>query len=240
MRPDATLPVGPPVNDPTPAEVPGPRILAGQFVTLLPLDAARDGAELYRISHPASDPGDLWTNMGYGPFDDAAAMRTWLDEQQGRTDPLFFTVIDKATERPIGMTSMQNIVPAMQRLEIGHIWFGAAYQQTEANTEAAYLLLCEAFDNLGYRRVEWKCDTLNARSRRAALRLGFRPEGIFAKHMIVKGRSRDTAWFSIIDDEWPEVRRNQSQWLYEENEPRPSLTQLSAQSQADVFGQVRV
>mgnify|MGYP001814587686 CR=1 FL=1 len=217
IRPDATLPVGPPVDDPTPAQAPEPRILEGQFVTLLPLDAARDGAELYRISHPAGDPGDLWTYMGYGPFDDAGAMRIWLDEQEGKRDPLFFTVIDRETERAIGMTSMQNIVPAMQRLEIGHIWFGAASQQTEANTEAAYLLLGEAFDNLGYRRVEWKCETLNARSRRAALRLGFRPEGIFAKHMIVKGRNRETAWFSINDDEWPEVRRNQALWLYEES-----------------------
>ncbi len=240
MRPNTALPVGPPVADPTPADLPERRALEGQFITLLPLDAARDAADLYRVSHPAGDAGNLWTYMGYGPFADAAVMNAWLEDLQGKTDPLFFTVIDRVKKRPIGMTSMQNIVPAMQRLEIGHIWFGAEYQQSEANTEAAYLLLCEAFDNLGYRRVEWKCDTLNARSRRAALRLGFRPEGIFAKHMIVKGRSRDTAWFSIIDDEWPQVRRNQALWLYEESESRPSLTQLSTQSQAAGFGQPRV
>ena len=111
--------------------------------------------------------------------------------------------IESRDAGPVGMAAFMNIVPEHRRLEIGHIWYAPSAQRTEANTEAAYLMMREAFDELGYRRVEWKCDALNARSRAAALRLGFTFEGVFRAHMIVRGRSRDSAWFSLIDTEWP-------------------------------------
>ena len=137
-------------------------------------------------------------------------MRVWLDSLPGSEDPLFFAVVRDGS--PVGMTSYLNIDPAMRRLELGHIWFGPRAQRTEANTESAFLILDQAFDQ-GYRRAEWKCDAYNARSRVAAERLGFTFEGVFRRHMIVKGRNRDTAWFSIVDAEWPAVRERLASWL---------------------------
>ncbi len=138
----------------------------------------------------------------YEPFADRAAMREWLDGCAASSDPLFMT-IESRDAGPVGMAAFMNIVPEHRRLEIGHIWYAPSAQRTEANTEAAYLMMREAFDELGYRRVEWKCDALNARSRAAALRLGFTFEGVFRAHMIVRGRNRDSAWFSLLDTEWP-------------------------------------
>jgi RimJ/RimL family protein N-acetyltransferase len=238
MDAQRTLPVGPLVKDPSAAPWPPRREINGKFVVLRPLDAGRDGDQLFAVSHPPGDDGALWTYMSYGPFPDAVAMTAWLEVQQAQQDPLFFTVADQPSRQPMGLVSYLNIAPEMQRLEIGHIWYGYAYQRTAANTEAAYLLLRTAFNELGYRRVEWKCDVLNARSRDAALRLGFRPEGIFRKHYIVKQRSRDTIWFSIVDDEWPDVRANLEGWLAAP-EPRPSLHQMTVQQQGKGFGALR-
>jgi RimJ/RimL family protein N-acetyltransferase len=125
----------------------------------------------------------------------------------------------------VGVVSFMNIDPPMRRLELGNIWYVPAAQRTRANTEAAFLMLREAFDALGYRRVEWKCDALNRRSREAALRLGFAFEGVFHQHMIVKGRNRDTAWYAMLDRDWPRVRANMNRWLAED--PPPSLRELS-------------
>jgi RimJ/RimL family protein N-acetyltransferase len=127
---------------------------------------------------------------------------------------------------PVGMAAFMNIVPEHRRLEIGHIWYAPSAQRTEANTEAAYLMMREAFDELGYRRVEWKCDALNERSRAAALRLGFAFEGVFRKHMIVRGRSRDSAWFSLLDAQWPAARAALERWLDADPERRPPLASL--------------
>jgi RimJ/RimL family protein N-acetyltransferase len=201
--------VGEPVPD---LEVaPPPRAsLEGSFVTLEPLDAGRHAEGLFAAGHGSEDADALWTYMPYGPFPDLAAMRGWLDTLPGSEDPLFFAVVRDGS--PVGMTSFLNIDPAMRRLELGHIWFGPAAQRTEANTESAFLMLDWAFDE-GYRRAEWKCDACNARSRAAAERLGFTFEGVFRRHMIVKGRNRDTAWFSILDAEWPAVRERLASWL---------------------------
>ena len=125
------------------------------------------------------------------------------------------------------MVSFLNIVSDMRRLELGHIWYSPDYQRSNVNTEAIYLMLCEAFDRLKYRRVEWKCDSLNERSRSAALRLGFKFEGIFRQHMIIKGRNRDTAWFSMLDSEWTAVKKNMEVWLYHNSDQRLSLTTLN-------------
>ena len=126
---------------------------------------------------------------------------------------MFLTVIDRSSGSPIGVVAFMSVDRAMRHLELGHIWYAPTAQRTRANTEVAYLMLREAFDELGYRRIEWKCDALNARSRAAADRLGFTFEGVFRQHMIVKGRNRDTAWFSMLDREWPRVRHNIERWL---------------------------
>ena len=202
---EAPLPVGEPVAD-GPAERPPRAPLVGDRVSLEPLDPDRDGAELYACSHGSEATERLWTYMGYGPFADAAAMRDWLQECASTDDPLFLAVVDRGTGRPVGMVSFARITPAARCLEIAHIWYAPTHQRGVANPEAVYLMLREAFERWGYRRVEWKCDALNARSRRAAERLGFRFEGEFRKHLIVKGRNRDTAWYAMLDDDWPQAK----------------------------------
>lgn len=195
-----------PVGDPVPeARVdPPPRVtLRGSFVKLEPIDPGRHGEGLFAAGHGSPAAVSLWTYMPYGPFPHAAAMRAWLETLPASEDPLFFAVIRDG--RPIGMTSFLNVDTAMRRLELGHIWYGPADQRTAANTEACLLMMRWAFE-AGYRRVEWKCDALNARSWAAAERLGFGFEGVFRRHMIVKGRNRDTAWFSVVDEEWPQVQ----------------------------------
>jgi RimJ/RimL family protein N-acetyltransferase len=195
-----------PVGDPVPevrVDPPSRVALHGSVVTLEPIDPGRHAEGLFTAGHGSPAADSLWTYMPYGPFADATEMRAWLETLATSADPLFFAVVRGA--RPIGMTSFLNVDPSMRRLELGHIWYGPADQRTGANTEACLLMLRWAFE-AGYRRVEWKCDALNVRSRAAAERLGFRFEGIFRRHMIVKGRNRDTAWFSMLDEEWPQVR----------------------------------
>lgn len=222
------LPVGDPVPD---REVrrPARRELRGRSVSLVPLDPAAHADGLWDRSHGDPRAEALWTYMPYGPFPDREAMREWLAACSISQDPLFFAVVDLANDVPVGMVSELNIDPAMQHLELGHIWYGPATQRSRANTEAAFLLLREAFDELGYRRVEWKCDALNARSRAAALRLGFTFEGVFRQHMIVKGRNRDSAWFAMLDGEWASRKANLERWLAAEP-GSVSLTELNASS----------
>jgi RimJ/RimL family protein N-acetyltransferase len=226
--PKKSLPLGPPVP-PAHTSPPQRSPLEGTFFRLRPIDPARDAAGLFAISH--SDPAveALWTYLPYGPFPEELAMRKWLTELAGPGDPLFFTVCRQADQQPVGMTAYQNIFPDHRRLEIGHIWFGPPFQRTKANTEMAYLMLEQAFQGLHYRRVEWKCDALNARSRAAAERLGFRYEGLFRQHVIVKGRSRDTCWYAMMDHEWPRIRQNMRRWLYS-GETGLSLKDLNLQT----------
>jgi RimJ/RimL family protein N-acetyltransferase len=182
-------------------------------VRLEPIDPAAHAGPLFACSHGEVETEELWTYMPYGPFADVGAMRSWLASIASSTDPLFFAVVDRERRVPVGMASFLNVDASMRRVELGHIWYGPAAQRTRANTEATALMLAHAFDDLGYRRVEWKCDALNERSRAAALRLGFTFEGIFRRHMVVKGRNRDTAWFSMLDMEWPVVRDAIDRWL---------------------------
>jgi RimJ/RimL family protein N-acetyltransferase len=190
-----------------PSKPPRRAVHEGRRISLVPLDPERQVDDLYSGSH--GDPGTelLWTYMGYGPFASKGAMLEWLRTCALSEDPLFLAVRDNETGAHLGMVSYLAIRPAMRVLELGHIWYVPRAQGTGMNTEAVHLMLREAFDVLGYRRVEWKCDSLNQRSRRAALRLGFRFEGIFRQHMMVKGKNRDTAWFAMLDSEWPDVKR---------------------------------
>lgn len=179
--------------------------LTGRDVTLRPPEST-DAEPLYRNTHGNSDRESVWTYMGYGPWAKLEDFKTWVEERPASTDPLWSTVRSNHTRQPIGMATILNVDLVNRRLELGHIWYIPEAQRTTANTEATYLLLDEAFGHYRSRRVEWKCDSLNEKSRRAALRLGFSFEGIFRNHMVVKGRNRDTAWFSMTDQEWPACR----------------------------------
>ncbi|WP_271104327.1 GNAT family N-acetyltransferase [Pseudomonas tohonis] len=198
---------------PAPARAP----LAGRYVDLEPLDPARHGDDLWHaLQGPGHDPA-LWSYLPYGPFPERASFDTWLAGHAASRDPLFFTVIDRASGRAVGLLSYLRIAPNDGCIEIGHIAFGAPMQRSPASTEAVWLLARLAMSELGYRRLEWKCNALNARSMRAAERLGFTFEGLFRQHMVIKGRNRDTAWFSIIDKEWPAIRDAFEAWLAVDN-----------------------
>jgi RimJ/RimL family protein N-acetyltransferase len=224
----SNLPVGPSVPLVKNVSPPARKAYKGRIISLVPLAAEPHSADLFNISHGTDEKHLIWTYMGYGPFKNLAAMKEWLQIQAQSVDPLFFTVVDNASNKCLGIVSFLNIVPDMRRLELGHIWYGLEAQGTKVNTEAIYVALCETFDKLHYRRAEWKCDALNARSRTAALRLGFKYEGIFRQHLIYKGRNRDTAWFAMLDDEWPGIKANMERWLYGD-EPGLSLTELNRQ-----------
>jgi RimJ/RimL family protein N-acetyltransferase len=185
-------------------------------VRLEPVLAAH-AESLFEAAHGEGSDPELWDYLAYGPFPDLTSFRDWLEERAASEDPLFFAVVDTASGRAMGMVSFLRIDEAFGVIEIGHIWFGSALQRSRSATETIYLLSREAFDGLGYRRLEWKCNNANARSKRAAERFGFTFEGVFRQHLIAKGKNRDTAWFSIIDGEWPAIRRGYERWLADDN-----------------------
>ncbi|QHF10850.1 GNAT family N-acetyltransferase [Pseudomonas syringae] len=198
------------------AALPSAHTLTGRFIRLEKLDAARHADDLWAaLEGPNADP-QLWDYLPYGPFSDRGAFGAWLVGHQAATDPWFYTVVDQQTNKAEGVISLMSIVAAHGRIEIGHVTFGAAMQRTPKGTEAIYLLAREIFA-LGYRRLEWKCNANNARSKRAAERFGFSYEGTFRQHMVVKGQSRDTAWYSILDSEWPERQNAFERWLAVDN-----------------------
>jgi RimJ/RimL family protein N-acetyltransferase len=188
--------------------------ITGRRVALVPLDPARHEAALFDALQ--GDPR-LWDFLPYGPFS-REEWGTWIRASAASEDPRFFAV-ERAggAPAPLGFLSFLRNEPAHRVIEVGHIAFGPALQRTPEATEAILLVAREAFDGLGYRRLEWKCDARNARSRAAAERFGFTYEGTFRQHMIVKGRNRDTAWFAMLDREWPAVRAAFERWLDEEN-----------------------
>ena len=202
--------------DPSPAPRPQPTVLTGRVVTLRPFDRSSQAEALYRATHgPERD--DLWRYMNEGPFPSLAAFEAAFDKKQSSTDPFFFAIVENATGLPVGQAAYLRIEPVHRVIEVGNIVFTPALQRSCGATEAMYLMARHVFDDLGYRRYEWKCNALNQPSRRAALRLGFSFEGIFRQHTIVKGRNRDTAWFSMLDREWPQCRANFEQWLAPSN-----------------------
>lgn len=190
--------------------------LTGPRVLLRPLDLASDAEPLHAVSD--GRPMDLgqhhvgayepersvWRYLSGGPFADAVALAEWLRTQDVAVDGRPFCVVDRATDRPVGVANLMANTPDHLRIELGNIWYGPVVQGAGVNTEATWLLLRHAF-GLGYRRIEWKCDARNLRSRAAALRMGFRFEGIFEQHYIIKGRERDTAWYRVLRHEWPSV-----------------------------------
>ena len=195
-------------------------ILEGKHVALSPLarmdegEARRLFAELFACSHGNAERESVWEFLPYGKFDNADAMADCYLQMQAANEAQFYAVMHRQSSRPAagGIVSYLRVQPAAYSAEIGHIWHAAPMQRGRANTESAFLLLQNAFA-LGYRRVEWKCNALNMKSRLAALRLGFAFEGVFRQCMTVKGKNRDTAWFAIIDKDWPAVRDNMRGWL---------------------------
>jgi RimJ/RimL family protein N-acetyltransferase len=212
----ADQPVGPPLPDWTPRPAPPRTAMQGRFCRLEPLDLARHARELFD-ANSLDREGRNWTYLFAGPFTDFASYRGWLDKVAPGNDPLFHTIIDQETGKGVGVATFMRIDPPNGVIEVGNINYSPLLQRKPAATEAMFLMMRRVFDELGYRRYEWKCDSLNAPSRAAALRLGFKFEGIFRQAVVYKGRSRDTAWFSIIDSEWPALKRAYTQWLAPEN-----------------------
>lgn len=204
---------------------PDPATLTGRFVRLEPLDVDRHAAALFAVS--SGQPIDLagrtfgaydaeelvWRYLFQGPFDDLAPFRAYLHDQVNGADRLCLCAVERESDQPVGVINLMSNVPAFLRIELGGIWYSPVVQRTQVNLESTYLLLLHCFD-LGYRRVEWKCDSRNERSRRSALRMGFTFEGIQEQHMIIKGQNRDTAWFRILAREWPVVRPKLEGMLY--------------------------
>ena len=196
----------------TPRPRPPRTAIEGRFVRVEPFHADRHVADLFE-AYSLDAGGGLWTWMGYGPFPDFDSYRDHAARVMSGDDPLFHAIVDLATGRAVGVASLMRISPEHGVVEVGHIAYSPLLQRKPGATEAMYLMARRVFDELGYRRYEWKCDSLNSPSRRAAERLGFRFEGTFRKHMIVKGRNRDTAWFAITDDEWPALRSAFERWI---------------------------
>lgn len=212
-----------------PAKLPDTRTLQGRFIRLEKLNAARHRDGLWEaLEGPAADR-KLWDYLFVGPFPGRSAFDDYLAGLEGSTDPWFYTVIDQQSGVIDGFLSLMSIVPSAGRIEIGHVTFGASMQRTPKSTEAVYLLAKESF-SLGNRRLEWKCNANNARSKRAAERFGFSFEGTFRQHAVFKGQNRDTAWYSIIDSEWPTVQQAFESWLavdnFEDGEQVRTLEQL--------------
>ena len=195
------------------AQRPGPVVLAGQYGRVEKLDPAGHGTSLWDAIRVAPA---IWDYMPYGPFDNASAFQAWLTERATLDDPYVYAIV-APDDRTLGIAALMAIRPDMGVIEVGHIAYAPALQRTPLGTEAQYLLGRYAFETLGYRRYEWKCNALNAASRRAAERYGFTFEGIFRQHMIVKGKNRDTAWFSMLDSEWPARKAGFERWLAPSN-----------------------
>ena len=186
--------------------------MEGRFCRLEPLDVERHGGALFAAFREDAEARN-WTYLPYGPFETEAACLDWMAATCRGDDPLFHTITDLATDQPVGMASYLRITPAIGVIETGHLHFSPLLQRRPAATEAMFLMMRRVFSELGYRRYEWKCDALNAPSMRAAERFGFRFEGIFRQATVYKDRNRDTAWFSILDREWPALEAAYSAWL---------------------------
>lgn len=204
-------PVGAPVEG-GPARAPAPVTLEGRHVRLVPFDVERHAAGLFALSHGAEKEA-LWAYLFPPPFADEAAFARAYAEAASKADPLLLAIEEAGSGRPVGHATYMRIEPVHRVIEVGNILYTPPLQRTPGATEAMYLMARHAFEDLGYRRYEWKCNALNAPSRRAAQRLGFSFEGLFRQHMIVKGRNRDTAWYAMLDEEWPRARAAFEAWL---------------------------
>jgi len=205
-------PVGFPVAEWTARPLPPRTAMTGRFCTVAPLDPGRHAAQLF-TANAEDREGRMWTYLPWGPYATFDDYRQRLEAACRIADPFFHAIIDKESGHAVGVAAFLRMEPDAGVIEIGGIAYSPRLQHRPAGTEAMYLMMRRVFDELGYRRYEWKCNALNAPSRAAALRYGFRYEGLFRQAQIVKGRNRDTTWFSIIDGEWPALRTAFERWL---------------------------
>jgi len=213
-RRSPALPLGLAVPDWSARPLPPRKVLEGRYCRLEPLDVAKHGNDLvaaFSVTDPAS-----WTYMPLESFGSEDDFRRWLADAAGRQD-VYYALVDLKTGKAAGVASYMRIDSANGVIEVGGIHYSDGLKRTHATTEAMFLMMRHVFEDLGYRRYEWKCNSFNEPSRRTALRLGFQYEGIFRQHMVAKGHNRDTAWFAIIDSEWPTLKKAYEQWLSPQN-----------------------
>jgi RimJ/RimL family protein N-acetyltransferase len=223
-------PVGFPASEWKPRPLPPRTAMAGRFCTVAPLDPERHAAQLF-AAYADDVEGRMWTYLPRGPYASLDEYRSWADAACRADDPLVHAILDSASGEAVGTAALMRIDAESGVIEVGSITYSPRLQRRPAGTEAMYLLMRRVFDELGYRRYEWKCNSLNAPSRAAALRYGFQYEGLFRQAQVTRGRNRDTAWFSIIDSEWPALRAAFERWLDQANfdaygRQRHSLTSL--------------
>lgn len=223
--------LGAPLPSWTAPPIPPRELIAGRLCRLEPADVSRHARELFEAC--ATDTEDaMWTYLPYGPFDSFASFEDWFRTLAAGPDPMPFAILDQSSNRVVGLSAYLRITPAAGSIEVGHVIYSPQLQRATIATEAMYLMMKRAFE-LGYRRYEWKCDTFNAKSRAAAQRLGFSFEGIFRQAIVYKNRTRDTAWYSVIDSEWPALQVAFQRWLHpanfdERGEQRTRLSDLTA------------
>ncbi|ALS02431.1 GNAT family acetyltransferase [Enterococcus silesiacus] len=205
-------PIGSPVSDWSTREYPSKNMLEGMYCRLEKVESSKHVEALYQVYGPESKAKN-WTYLPLNPFESKVAFLSYLETISRSQDPFHYAIIDKASGKALGTLALMRINAEQGSIEVGFVIYSDALKKTRIATEAQYLLACYALDDLGYRRYEWKCDALNEPSRKAALRLGFTFEGIFRNALVYKGRNRDTAWFSIIDSEWPQVKMRVESWL---------------------------
>ena len=213
--PDTSLPIGAALPGWQAPPAPQHTALNGSYCRLEALHAAQHAAALYAANAPDAT-GQSWTYMPYGPFAQLADYQRWVEQWASSADPLFYAIFERGSAQAAGVASYLRITPASASIEVGHIHYSPGLARTRAATEAMYLMMQHAFQ-LGYRRYEWKCDALNAPSRAAAQRLGFSFEGVFRQATVYKQRNRDTAWYAVIDKQWPALQAAFKQWLAPEN-----------------------
>lgn len=212
MTTSAIRPIVGEIVDPSTAPRPRRVTFEGRTISLTPLDAHEHLDSLWAsTSGPQNE--HLWTYLFEDPFQNRASFEAYLQRKEESNDPLFYSIIDNASRGAVGWTAYMRMEPVHRVIEVGNIMFSPRLQRTIGATEAMYIMAKHAFEDMNYRRYEWKCDALNMPSRRAALRLGFTYEGLFRQHMIVKGRNRDSAWYAMLDSEWPARKRALEQWL---------------------------
>lgn len=198
------------------AKTPEAKVLNGRLITLEPIDVQKHGAKLFE-SFLFNNKGDSWTYLPYGPFNAYPEFESWLKRLILEKDVLLYALIDNKRLTPVGVAGYLRINPTDGSIEVGHVHYSNHLKKMSGATEAMYLLMKQVFDDWGYRRYEWKCHSMNEGSRKAALRLGFQFEGIFRQSNVIKGHNRDTAWFSIIDKEWPALKKRFENWLHHDN-----------------------
>jgi len=216
MRDQFGQPIGFPVEGWTTRPRPPRTPMIGHWCRVEPVDVDRHAADLHEAFSEDRE-GRGWTYLAYGPFPDLDTYRAWLTKMTAGDDPFFHAIIDARTNKAVGIAAYLRLDPPQGVIEVGHIRYSPRLQRTTASTEAMYLMMRRVFDELGYRRYEWKCDDLNAASHAAAKRLGFQYEGVFRQAWVYKARNRDTAWYSILDREWPAVKAEFERWLDPDN-----------------------